>query len=210
MKKFIVKKKEEPKPVSELKRIAGLTKEQANKMKPEELFSKLPTELSNKIGKLIKPKETFKGEILKDLSGVGQVDKPSKGQLDNFTSIINKLRDGTEAIKLANKDKGGFSIDKPSDFSNLFDRLFRSFKRGEKITQKLFDDELLDVTKEGDRNRRNAIFRKKHKDDLISYFRSIPSIREIERKTNSKEEFNYIIGKLQGMHGRLKQLKYKK
>jgi hypothetical protein len=207
MKKFIVKKKE---PVSELQRIAGLTKEQANKMKPEELFGKLPVELSNKIGKLIKPKETFKGEALKSLSGVGQVDKESKGQLDNFTSIINKLINGTELIKIANKDKGGFSIDIPSDYSNLFVRLFSKFKRGEKITQNKFDDEVLDVIKEGDRNRRNATFFKKHKDDLISYFRSIPSIREIERKTNSKEEFNYIIGKLQGMHGRLRQLKYKK
>jgi hypothetical protein len=52
--KFIVKKKEEPKPkpVSELQRVAGLTKEQANKMNPAELFSKLPVELTNKIGTL--------------------------------------------------------------------------------------------------------------------------------------------------------------
>jgi hypothetical protein len=54
---FIVKKKEEPKPkpVSELKRVAGVTKEEANKMKPAELFGKLPVELRKMV---LDPKET--------------------------------------------------------------------------------------------------------------------------------------------------------
>jgi hypothetical protein len=43
-----------PKP-SELKRVAGLSKEQANKMDPAELFGKLPSELRLKI---LRPKET--------------------------------------------------------------------------------------------------------------------------------------------------------
>ena len=42
-------------PMNELKRIAGLTKEQANKMNPADLFGKLPIELRIKI---LNPKET--------------------------------------------------------------------------------------------------------------------------------------------------------
>ncbi len=55
----VVKKKEEPKPkpkpISELQRVAGLSKEEANKMNPAELFGKLPVELRKKI---LDPKET--------------------------------------------------------------------------------------------------------------------------------------------------------
>ena len=46
---------QKPKPVSELQRVAGLTKEQANKMNPAELFGKLPVELRKMV---LDPKQT--------------------------------------------------------------------------------------------------------------------------------------------------------
>jgi len=55
--KFVVKKKEEPKPkpVSELERVAGVSREQAKKMDPAELFGKLPVELRKMV---LDPKTT--------------------------------------------------------------------------------------------------------------------------------------------------------
>ena len=53
MKFKVVKKK--PDPEKEIKRVAGVTKAQANKMDPAELFGKLPVELRKKV---LNPKET--------------------------------------------------------------------------------------------------------------------------------------------------------
>ena len=75
MKKFIVKKKE---PVSELKRIAGLTKEQANKMNPEELFGKLPVELRKMV---LDPK----------ITGIKVAKQLTPEELIDLDDIVNKL-----------------------------------------------------------------------------------------------------------------------
>ena len=53
MKFKVVKKK--PDPEKEIKRVAGVTKAEANKMNPAELFGKLPVELRKKV---LNPKET--------------------------------------------------------------------------------------------------------------------------------------------------------
>ena len=150
---------------------------------------------------------SLKGEALKTLEG----HEKEKGNLKKFVSSINKLKGGKQAIKMANsaEDKP-FAMDEGSDYVNGLTQLFSASQRGEKLTQESFDKKIQDVIKIGDRSRGRIKFFQKHKDDLVSFGRSIPSRSEIERKTNSKEEFNYVIGKLRGMHGNRRGLEYKK
>lgn len=160
-----------------------------------------------KSGDTVKIKRKLKGKALKTLEG----DEKEKGTLKKFVSSVAKLKGGNQAIKMASstEDKP-FATDEGSDYLNGLTKLFSAFQRGEKLTQESFNETIQSVIKIGDRTRGNMKFFQKHKDDLVSSGRSIPSRSEIERKTDSKEEFNYVIGKLRGMHGNLRSLGYKK
>ena len=80
--KFVVKKKEEPKPkpVSELERVAGVTREQAKKMDTAELFGKLPVELRKII---LDPKITG--------VKVGMIPPLPKDLAQELNSVVNEI-----------------------------------------------------------------------------------------------------------------------
>ena len=196
---------EKSKPVGTHKMPDGTVMTGKTHSKDSKPVKKLPAGL--KSGDKVKIKRKLKGKALKTLEG----DEKEKGTLKKFVSSIAKLKGGNQAIKMASstEDKP-FATDEGSDYLNGLTKLFSAFQRGEKLTQERFNETIQSVIKIGDRTRGNLKFFQKHKDDLVSFDRSIPSRSEIERKTDSKEEFNYVIGKLRGMHGNRRGLEYKK
>ena len=224
-------KKEEPKKRPNMKEAAGkrkivkISKEEAAKtrkdagdfLKDVERKGKA-VKKATKATKDVKPKKPKKpkvrleGKALDTVRGKGQVNQGTDEEIEGFTSAINKLKGGKKAIAIANTmDEKPFAIDLGSDYVSALGPLFREYKEGKKITREDLKSKIDERLVIGERNRRNQKYFQKHKNGLISYERgSIPSRYEIEQGTGSKEEFNYVVGKLQGMHGRRRGLEYKK
>lgn len=150
--KFKVVKKEEPKPQpkkkkvkfnvkkpSELKRVAGVSREQANKMDTAELFGKLPTELRLKI---LNPKETG----IKVAS-----EKLTPQQLTELDNIVDDLIGCEFYYKtLANLDF--LFSNKKKYMDKEEDRVLKFGKEVAKAQAKFFSGKLLKILEVMDKN----------------------------------------------------------
>jgi hypothetical protein len=152
-----------------------------------------------------------KGLALKRLKDTQRKNDATDEQLKEFLKIINKLKGGVNAINTANRaEDKPFGRDIPNDYIVALDMLFHNYTRYKEMpTQKKFDEEVekrLGFGKEA--RMRDKMFKKFS--DLLSYDRPKPSRAEVERKTDTKEEFNYVMGNLKSQYGNLKEFRLKK
>ena len=221
------KKEEKPKPKKKMKFKVVPRKQQPKKEveKPKQPTRKAPERKKPEKPKRKPPARKEKGKapnipVSKGLYdafetrfGSVKFNPENKEEFEKFFKKIETLKGGTEAILKAEKAKdptlpyaGTKEENVAEALSDLFYRRNFEDRYGRptgSINQKSLDKGIEDKSRIGERNRQQQKWLIKHKSNLLSYGRGQPSAGAVARNVDSREEYDYVVGKLSGMYGSL-------